>query len=318
MTTIDPEELLYLLNRRKFVLGSAALASVASMPWKALAQTAALHKFTLGDAEVTVFSDGSLTLPPNMIAPDASPEQLAEIGKRLGWTADSAIVATNVPMIKKGSDIIIIDNGSGNKFQPTAGKLGESLKAAGVDPTAVTKVVFTHAHPDHIWGTLGEGDKLTMPNATYFVGAKEWDFWTAPDLLSKMPAEMGDFVKGAQRDLGAVEDRVTMVKTGDEIVAGLYVIETLGHTPGHISLQLAGGEGLIITADAIANQVVSFEHPDWKLGFDIDPGTAIETRKKLLDQAATDKIRLLGYHWTYPGVGFAEKKDSAYVYAPAA
>ena len=37
----------------------------------------------------------------------------------------------------------------------------------------------------------------------------------------------------------------------------------------------------------------------------------------LLDQAATDKVKLLGYHWAYPGLGYAEKKDSAFVFVPA-
>lgn len=313
--TIDREELLFLLNRRRFFVGSAALASVSLMPWKALAQSAALHSFTQGDIEVTVLSDGELTLPLNVIAPEASPEQLAEVSKRLGWTDGNAHGSCNVPLLRKGSDIIVIDNGSGNKFQPSTGKLAESLKAANVDPASVTKVVFTHAHPDHIWGTLGADDNLFMPNAAYYVGATEWNFWTAPDLLSKMPAEMGDFVKGAQRDLAAVKDRVTMVKAGDEIAPGIAVLDTPGHTPGHLSLEVAGGEGLIITADATTNQIVSFEHPEWKFGFDADPTQAIDTRKKLLDRAAADKIKLLGFHWQYPGVGFAEKKDSAWVYA---
>ena len=315
--SIDHEELLHLLNRRRFLAGSAALASASLMPWKALALSNAPHSFVQGDFEVMVLSDGSLRLPLNVLAVDASPEQLAEIAKRLGWASGEAEPAANIPLIKAGSDLVLVDNGSGNKFQPTAGKLAENLAAAGIDPGAVTKVVFTHAHPDHIWGTLGDGGKLLMPNAAYYVGSAEWSFWTDPDLLSKMPAEMGDFVKGAQRDLAAVKDRVTMVKGGDEIVPGLSVLDTPGHTPGHIALELSGGEGLIVTGDSLTNEIVSFEHPEWKFGFDADPALAIENRKKLIDRAATDKVKMLGYHWTYPGVGFAERKDAAYVFARA-
>ncbi|AUX80582.1 MULTISPECIES: MBL fold metallo-hydrolase [Sinorhizobium] len=315
MAIIDREELLHLLDRRRFLIGSAALASISLMPWKALALSAAPYRFMQGDFEVIVLSDGSLRLPLNIMATDASPEQLADIAKRLGWSSGKAEPAANIPLLRKGSDLILIDNGSGNKFQPTAGKLAENLKAAGIEPGAVTKVVFTHAHPDHIWGTLTEGNKLFLPNATYFVGSAEWNFWTDPGLLSKMPAEMADFVKGAQRDLGAVKGRVTMVKGSDEIVPGLSVLDTPGHTPGHISLEVAGGEGLIIAADAMSNEIISFEHPEWKFGFDAQPDLAIENRKKLLDRAATDKVKMLGYHWTYPGVGFAERRGPAYVFA---
>lgn len=42
-----------------------------------------------------------------------------------------------------------------------------------------------------------------------------------------------------------------------------------------------------------------------------------ENRKALLERAATDKIKLLGFHWTDPGVGYAERKDNAYRFVPA-
>jgi len=313
--TIHPHEVLHLLNRRRFLAGSAALAAAPLMPWKALALSTTPFTFVQGDAEVTVVSDGTLTLPLNVIAPDASPEQLAEIAKRLGWPADGAKSATNVPLIKIGNDLILVDIGSGNKFQPTTGQLSENLSAAGIDPASITKVVFSHAHPDHIWGTSKDDGALFFPNAAYYVGEAEWNFWTDADLPSKMPAQMVDIAKGAQRDLAAVKDKVTMVKDGQDIVTGLTVIDTPGHTPGHISLQLAGGEGLLITADATTNQIVSFEHPDWKFGFDADHDTAIKTRQTLLDRAATDKLKLIGFHWLYPGVGFAERNGTAYRYA---
>lgn len=316
MTVIDTEELLYLLNRRRFLIGSAALAAAPFMPWQALAQTAP-HSFKMGDAEITVVSDGSLTLPLNIMAPEAAPEQLAEIAKRLGW-GENAQPAANPVLVRIGSDLILIDNGSGSGFQPTAGKLAENLKAAGIDAAAITKVVISHAHPDHLGGTLGEGGSLRYPNAAYYVGETEWNFWTDPELINKMPAEMAEFVKGAQRDLAAVKDRVTMIKGGQEVVTGLSAIDTPGHTPGHLSFFVAGGEGLIVTADATPNELISFEHPDWKFGFDADPMLAIQSRKALVDRAAADKNRMIGFHWAYPGVGYAEKKDAAYVFTKAA
>ena len=86
---------------------------------------------------------------------------------------------------------MLVDNGSGNKFQPTAGKLLENLAANGIEPGAVTKVVFSHAHPDHIWGTLKDDGTLTFPNAGYYVSGTEWDFWTDPDLPSQMKRTIG-------------------------------------------------------------------------------------------------------------------------------
>ena len=301
------------LSRRQMLLGSAALATMGILPRDVWAQ-AAPHTFQQGEFEISVMSDGHLVLPSSVFAPDAPPAERKALFDALG-IGEEVMPATNAPLIRGGSDLILVDTGSGNEFQPTAGKLQENFAAAGVDPADITKVVFSHAHPDHIWGTLGDGG-LRYPNAAYYVSAAEWDFWMDPDLKTKMPAEMHAFVDGAQKHLSAVKDRVTMLKPGDDIVTGVSVLDTPGHTPGHISLIVAGGEGLIITADTIANPQIFFPHPDWTFAFDSDPALAVANRKAMLDRAAADKMKLLGFHWTYPGVGYAERKDNAYIYVP--
>ena len=221
-------------------------------------------------------------------------------------------------LFKSGSDVILMDTGSGAGFQPTSGKLAESLKAAGTDASAITKVIFTHAHPDHLWGNLGADGKPIFANASFHVAETEWNFWVAPDLAGKMPKDMEGMVKTTQAQLAAIKEKVAMFKPGAEVLPGINVLDTAGHTPGHVSFELAGGDGLIITADAIVNPQIFFAHPDWKFGFDADHATATANRKKLLDMAATGKKKLLGYHWPYPGIGMAEAKDGAYVYVPAA
>jgi glyoxylase-like metal-dependent hydrolase (beta-lactamase superfamily II) len=225
--------------------------------------------------------------------------------------------ATNVTLIRTGDDLVLVDSGSGNKFQPTAGKLLENLAANDIAPESVTKVVFSHAHPDHIWGTLGDDGALAFPNAAYYVGRAEWDFWTDPDLPGKMPEEVRPFAIGAQRDLAAVKERVTLVKDGDAIAPGVSVIDTPGHTPGHIALFVEGDDGLIVGADVAANEFVSLPHPDWAFGFDADPEQGVATRKALLDRAATDGTAYLGFHFTYPGVGQVERDGAAYRFVPA-
>jgi len=316
MASIDTEELRYLLNRRKFLAGSAALAAVPLLPFHALAQ-AAPHSFKQGDAEIIVLSDGKLEIPWNIVAPEASPEQIAEIAKRLGFPATNADAATNVVLVKSGSDLILFDDGGGPNLAPTAGKLAENMAAAGIDPAAITKVVFTHAHPDHIFGTLKGDGTLLLPNAAYYTGETEWNFWTDPGLAGKMPAQLGGMIKGAQANLAAVKDRVTMVKGGAEFLPGITAVDTPGHTPGHLSFLIAGGEGLLLTGDATTQQIISFEHPEWKFAYDAVHEQAVQTRKTLLDRLATDKTKLLGYHFIYPGVGIAEKNGTAYRFVAA-
>lgn len=302
------------LDRRKFLGVAAGLIAAGVLPKTVLA-LAAPHMFKQGTFDVTVVSDGELVLPWNVIAPDAPPEEL----KKLLATAisgDTVTVAANPVLIKTESDLILFDTGSGNGFQATAGKLPDTLKMAGVEPGAVTKVIFTHAHPDHVWGTVAEDGKLIFPNASYHVSEGEWNFWMDKELLNKMPKEMHGFVLGAQKHFSAVQDRVTMFKPGAEVVTGIGVVDMAGHTPGHMAFEIAGSEGFILAVDFIASPVVGFPHPDWRFGFDAIPDLAIANRKKLLDRAANDKVKLLGFHWPYPGIGFAEKKDGAFVYVP--
>jgi glyoxylase-like metal-dependent hydrolase (beta-lactamase superfamily II) len=273
--------------------------------------------FTQGEFAVTVVSDGFITVPIEIVAPEGSPQERAEILRRTGDIAAGLVESkTNIPLIRKGRDLIIVDVGSGDKYQPSDGRLGQNLKAAGIDAAEITKVVFTHAHPDHVWGTLEASGRLRFPNATYYVSAKEWNFWMDPDYLNTMPAVLHEFALGARRDLGAIEDRLVMLEAGDDIVSGLRAIDTAGHTPGHLSLEMAGGGGLIITADAATNEIASFRHPQATFGYDTIPELAIRNRARLIERAAADRIKLLGYHWTYPGVGYAERRGNAYRYAP--
>jgi glyoxylase-like metal-dependent hydrolase (beta-lactamase superfamily II) len=73
---------------------------------------------------------------------------------------------------------------------------------------------------------------------------------------------------------------------------------------------------LLVMGDVIVVPGVYFPHPEWAFGFDAISDVAIQTRKTMLDRAATDKPKLLGYHWPYPGVGHAERKGAGYEYMP--
>ncbi len=311
----QPMPLRFALSRRDLMIGVASLAGAGLCAAPSNAQTA-FYNFRHGDFDITVLSDGHLVLPTTIHGLDASREDVERLFKEAGLAPDQVKPATNPVLIRTKSDLILLDTGSGTNFQPTAGKLLDNLAAANIDPKSITKVVFTHAHPDHIWGTLGSGDVLNFPNAAYYVSAVEWDFWMDPGLKTKLPEPMHVFVTGAQTNLTAVKNIVTMIKPGDDIVTGLSVVDSAGHTPGHISLLLAGGEGLLIPADAITEPAVYFPHPEWRFAYDMDSNVAVANRKKLLDRAATDKMKMLGFHWPYPGLGFAERKGTAYRYVP--
>ncbi len=302
------------VDRRKFLAGAAALVATGLLSKSAFA-LAEQYWFEQGAYTVTVVSDGELVLPL-AVFPDANPEELAKL---LGEMAkdNNFHAQANPILLESDADTILIDTGSGSGYQPTAGKVIESLKLADVDAEAVTKVIFTHAHPDHCWGTVGADGKLIFPNANFFMAETEWNFWTAKDLASKMPSAMEGMVKGTQAQLAALDGKIKLFKPGAEVVPGIVAIDTAGHTPGHVSFELAGDDGLIITGDAIINPNVFFAHPEWKFAYDADSDTAVKNRRKLLEMASEGKKRLLGFHWPYPGVGHVEEGgEGKYRYVP--
>ncbi len=304
------------VDRRKFLLGASALIAAGLLPRDVLA-LAGPHSFKHGDVTVMVLSDGFLTLPTSILAPNAPPEELKAILTAIGITGETMTPAASPVLIKAGSDLILFDTGSGPGFQESSGKLKESLAAAGTDPTAITKVVYTHGHPDHLFGTSVDG-ALAFPNAAHYVVKGEWDFWTNPETPGKLPEAMRPMALGAQKHFGAAKEKLVLVKPGQEIAAGITVLDTPGHTPGHASFAVPGeGGGLIILGDVFNNPAVYFAHPEWYFGFDADKDQAVATRKAMLDRAATDKVKLIGYHWVYPGVGYAERDGAAFKYVPA-
>jgi len=303
------------VNRRELILAGAA--GVASAALGTAAAATLPHRFAHGAFEIMVVSDGHLVLPASFLAPDAPAAERQAALAVAGQSGAQISSPTNCTLIRAGSDLILVDAGSGSHFMPTAGKLAENLEAAGIAREQIKTVVFTHGHPDHLWGLVDDLDDLTFPKASTVVAAPEWDFWTGDDAPRGLPAERVGFVTGARRNFARLKDKVRMVKPGDDIITGIRVIETHGHTQGHVSLEIAGGDGLIVVGDALTHPVISFQYPQWRPAADHEPERAGATRKRLLDRLATDKTRLIGFHLPYPGVGTVERKDGAYRFVPA-
>lgn len=302
-----------LFTRRALLAATAAGVAARTLP----AFAATPHRFKHGEFDVTVVSDGHLVLPTSFLAPDAKADERAALLNAAGQTGESYNSPTNVTLVKSGNDLILIDMGSGDRFMPTAGKLWENLKAAGIDKAKITKVIFTHGHPDHLWGAVDEFDEPMLPETKFHVGAAEWDFWHGDKATQGLPAERAGFVTGARRNYAAIKERVVMMKDGDEIVPGLQIVSTPGHTQGHVSIALKGSEDLIITGDAVAHPTISFAHPEWRTTADHIPDLGAATRVKLLDRLTTDKAKFIGFHLPYPGVGRVEKKDNAFRFVTA-
>ena len=143
------------MNRRYFLTHTSALF-VLSSAGAAFAASSGL----------AILSDGSFELPTEMLSAQADPAAIRAALTAAGLPSTSVRTPLNVTALTRGDDVILFDCGAGPNFMPGAGKLADALAAAGIAPEKVTHVFFTHAHPDHLWGSLDDFGTPTFPQAT--------------------------------------------------------------------------------------------------------------------------------------------------------
>ncbi|WP_376984442.1 MBL fold metallo-hydrolase [Bosea sp. R86505] len=294
-----------MLDRRcMLAAGAALLLPTGRLP--ASAQVVA--KTGDGAAGVIVLSDGGFEMPAAMLARDIDIAQVREVAKLPG----ALTTVLNVTCLKRGQDTIVFDCGSGANFLPGTGKLAASLEAAGIAPDSVTHVLFTHLHPDHLWGALDDFDTPLFPNARWLADAAEVAYWTSPKVYDGLPEDRHAFAAGAQRVLKELGDRLETRSAGQDWAPGVTAFSTAGHTPGHVSFAFSDAQGpVFVVGDALTHPVISFAHPDWRPTSDHEPDRAVATRRALLERAAAEKARIIGYH--LPGaIGRVEKQGAAY------
>ena len=302
------------LTRRTLIGGATAglaLAGIRPRWAHAMLET--------GGMTIETLSDGNLVLPGEFILGPMPQAEAAEILARYGLNTETLTPPCNVTLLRDAERVVLFDCGAGATFQDSAGKLGEAMDALGLDPSEVTHVVFTHAHPDHIWGVLDDFDDPLFPEAEHMIGQAEFDYWMDPATVDTIGAERQSFAVGAQRRLEAMADALTFFGDGDEVLPGVVAALTPGHTPGHMAFRLgSGAEGAMIVGDAIGNHHVAFERPDWPSGSDQDQPLAAATRVALLDRIASEGVPLVGFHLPEGGIGRPERAEGAYRFVPEA
>jgi len=270
---------------------------------------------TLGTMQIDTLNDGTLTLPGDFIFGPMPQDELAPVLNRLGQSRDNLTPECNLTLLRHEDRVILFDVGSGPDFMPTAGELVAAMEAKGMSPDEVTHVVFTHGHPDHLWGLLDDFDDPLFYDATYLMGQTEFDYWMDDATVDTIDAERQAFAVGAKRRLQRIADNVTTFQPDTEILPGVYAHLTPGHTPGHMAFELRdGSESLMVVGDAIGNHHVAFARPHWASGSDQDPETAVRTRVRLFDQITADQMRIVGFHLPGGGMGRVGTSSDGYVF----
>jgi glyoxylase-like metal-dependent hydrolase (beta-lactamase superfamily II) len=318
-------------NRRTVFAGAAAItaASVTGSAAPRVAhakaplsgnQAPGYYRFKIGDIEVTAITDG-VWMPdvgPNFFRNFSVDEAKKALSDQFQRT-DKLVVPITALMVNNGSKLTLIDACTGGMFTPTSANFMNNLTAAGFDPKQVDTIIVSHFHGDHINGIRPKDGQLVFPNAEIKVPEPEWAHWMDDGKMASTPeAARGNF-NNSRRVFGPNAKDITRFEPGKEVETGITSIAAPGHTPGHCAFAISSGNQTMMTiVDATNIPHLFVRHPEWQVSFDMDGAMAVETRKRLLDRAAADKMLVAGYHWPFPSAGHITKEGSGYRLHPVA
>ena len=192
-----------------------------------------------------------------------------------------------------------------------------NFTAAGLDPKAVSTVVFSHFHGDHINGFRLKDGTAVFPNAEVMVPAAEWAFWMDDAKMNAAPEAMKGAFGGVRRVFGPVAKDVKQFEPGKEVVSGVTAVAAPGHTPGHTVFAVAsGGKSLMVMSDTTNHPALFVRNPDWSAVFDMDGPQAAATRRKLLDMVSADRMQVAFYHAPFPATGHIAKAGNGFEMVP--
>lgn len=235
-------------------------------------------------------------------------------------------------LLRTPESLVLVDACVGNdKTMPAldfwhrqrSGRFMAALAAAGALPADVTHVMCTHLHVDHVgWTTtLRDGRWVpTFPNARVLATGADLDH--ARSAAEARP----DAVAGTvwRESLQPLLDAgcFDTVPQDHPIDRWIRLRPTPGHTPGHVSVEIAApagpapaavASGGAITGDLMHSplQVVA---PDLSPRVDADPDLAARTRAAFIADAAETGRLVLATHFPLPSAGYVRRRGDGFVW----
>lgn len=181
---------------------------------------------------------------------------------------------------------VLVDTGVGpegspaSSWAPVPGALGAELARVGVAAEEIDAVVITHLHSDHASGAVIDG-LPAFPNARHVLQRAEIE--TAAEVV----------LDQVVRPLG---ERVHVVEGRADVFPGIRILHAPGHTPGHQVVQVGD---LVLTGDLVLHPV-QLADPSVTYLYDDDPGLAVVTRTKLLEQVEAERGMIATAHFAEP------------------
>jgi len=286
-----------------------------------------MSSLTLGDFELSIFSDGTYPLDGGAFF-GVIPKVMWS--RKVSADARNYVQAgLNSLLIRTGKQTVLVETGMGNKlsermikFYGQPAQLITNLAAAGIAPADIDIVINTHLHFDHCgWNTVRDpGGKIvpTFPRAKYYAPEGEWQYARRPserDAISYIPENYDPLVQSGQ---------MTLLKGGEEIVPGISVKTFPGHT-AHMQAVIVNGQPGFeraapkkngASAPAMAcytsDLIPTAAHIDiaWGMGFDLYPLQAIESKKQYYAKAIPEKWLTVFTHDARTPWAYVEKDET--------
>ncbi|WP_299089225.1 MBL fold metallo-hydrolase [uncultured Metabacillus sp.] len=221
---------------------------------------------------------------------------------------------TDPMLIQKDGFNILVESGIGS------GKLNEkqlrnfgvteesaveqSLQALGLSAEDIHIILMTHMHFDHACGlTKWEGNKLisVFPNAKIITSSIEWEEMKNPNIRSRNTYWKDNWE--------AIEEQVSTFEKSLEVINGLEMHHTGGHSNGHsIVILQDGGEMAVHMADLMPTH--AHRNPLWVLAYDDYPVTSIENKLNWLKIGEAHHAWFIFYHDAfYRGIKWNDQGD---------
>jgi glyoxylase-like metal-dependent hydrolase (beta-lactamase superfamily II) len=217
-------------------------------------------------------------------------------------------------LIEKDGYRILVEAGIGNgrlnsKQKRNYGVLEESslendLASLNLTTDDIDIVVMTHLHFDHAAGLVEEKngvDVSVFKNAIIYATELEWTEMRNPNIRSRNTYW--------EKNWKAVQHQVQTFKKTKEVIPGLRLIHTGGHSQGHSILEVEHDEETFLhLADIMPTH--AHTNPLWVLAYDDYPMTSIAEKQKWQAYAKQKQATYLFYHdYKYRAVKWNEPGD---------
>ncbi len=225
------------------------------------------------------------------------------------------LMSCNPLLIRAGKEIALVDTGTGEKETDKFNKiyaidmprgLIPGLKALGVEPENVTRVINTHLHFDHCGGNTmyDETGNLVpvFPNAQHCINRLEWEDAMDPNSRSK-----ASYLKD---NLSPIEQAglLRLTEGDSEIIPGVSVRVTGGHTRGHQIIYIRSGDKTAVyLADTIP--LTAQIRANWVMSYDLYPVDTVDFKESFLQEAFAGEYLLLFEHSPRLKAGYLRKDD---------